>query len=578
MRNNISHALRFLLCVLSLVTSVDMLSANAAERASLSAQDVEDIKYIAKLAEKNKQVSGPLDFSDPVQYRFYVRQSVLSGATQDKYPQFFRELEATRKRHIAQKGIDRHILEARKLGDASAIAVNVVSGFGAQATTQQNFVASALSSTPGGSENTRLTLQLLDANYNPLGPNNQHTEFAQGENTQVSAPGSFPSPTTPNAKRPVYITGTYNYQPYGGTAQHGYLLARSDSIPQSISNQNPIKHGGNVAGTIRVCLNRSGTDCDITENTGSQQNVIFPIQGSVTYFDAIQTPFTNDNSFSSTIITKEQSGGGCIMAESHNFFQTATVSADQKTLSWNIDPASFGAACFNQADSVVYSFTVQVTVGTGNDARPVFAYITSASNATPDLNTATIMPIQFRWGCLAGESEITVKRKGGFEPVPIKDVKIGDVVLANGKGDLVEVIANTIGTEPIPMIRIKTKDGKSLLVTNGHPVVTARGVVLARHLKPGDVLFKSDSGHTPIAAISSEMYKSQVWSLDVATVSTGGRSLDQDGTTFYANGLLVGDVKMQNRHERLARQDKRTVLERLPKKWHQDYLNHLANN
>ena len=519
-------------------------------------------------------MSGPLDLSDPVQYRFFVRRALLTGATPKMAPQFHRELEAKRKQHEAQGGLSPEEMAQFAASD-NEVAINQVSGFGTATDNVENFNVSLLSSTPGGSELTRLTVQLHDSDYNPIGPLAQNTEHAEGENTQVKTTGKFDTPSKPSSKRTVYTVGTYNYQPYGGGPQHGYIVSQSDTIPKSISTQEPAKHNGTVQGQIRICLNRSGADCDITENSGSQQNVIFPVQGSVHYYDEIQTPFTNDNSFSSVVITKQASGGGCLMAASQNLLSEATVAADKKSISWNIDPAKFGPACFNQADQLVYTLTVQVTVGTGNAAKPVFAYVTNASDAVPDLNTAKILPIQFRWGCLAAGSAVLVRRAHEDVMVPIEDVRIGDLVMANARGDLVEVIANTIGTEPVPMIRIETEGGQSLLVTQGHPMVTSDGVMLARSLEIGDILFDQSGAHVAITDLSQEQFDGNVWSLDVASVSVDGQDLGVDGTTFYANGLLVGDVKLQNRYERLSRKDPRSVLERLPEKWHEDYFNYI---
>ncbi|MCW2308095.1 Hint domain-containing protein [Rhodobium gokarnense] len=541
----------------------------------LTAQDIDDVRYIVELAKKRGASTGLLDFNDPVQYRFFRRRAILTGATPETAPQFFREMDATREAHMKKGGLSDEEALAGAADGTGEVAINQVSGFGTANDTVEDFSASLLSSTPGGSELTRLTVQLHDGAYDPIGPLAQNTEHAQGENTQVSTTGTFSTPTQPQDKRTVYTVGTYHYQPYGGAAQHGYIVNQSDTIPQTITTTNPAKHGGNVAGQIRVCLNRSGDDCDITEPSGGQQNVIFPVAGSITYYDEIQTPFDNNNSFSSVVITKQQSGGGCLMAASQNLLQLATVSTDKMTLSWNIDPASFGAACFNQADQLVYTLTVQVTVGTGNNAKPVFAYVTNATDAVADLNTAKILPIQFRWGCLAAGTEVLVRRDLDDTTVPIEEVRIGDLVQANPNGDLVKVIANTIGTEPIPMIRIHTDGDRSVLVTEGHPMVTSGGIKLARQLAEGDVLFGQKGEHLHVTGLEQEMYAGNVWSLDVASVSSDGTDLGSDGTTFFANGIQVGDVKLQNRYERLSRKDPRSVLERLPEKWHQDYFNYL---
>jgi hypothetical protein len=82
--------------------------------AVLTPPDVEAFNHILNLAKPGKPY--PLDFSDEVQYHFYLNGVLASGMTPERYPQFFKTLDMSRRRHL-----DKTIapLAAKKQGDGS---------------------------------------------------------------------------------------------------------------------------------------------------------------------------------------------------------------------------------------------------------------------------------------------------------------------------------------------------------------------------------------------------------------------------------------------------------------------------
>lgn len=127
------------------------------------------------------------------------------------------------------------------------------------------------------------------------------------------------------------------------------------------------------------------------------------------------------------------------------------------------------------------------------------------------------------------------------------------------------------------MVRIRTADGQDVLMTETHPVVTAnKGIVWAKDLLPGDRLLNA-AGSTLISAVSREAYDKGVYNLELAPLPD---STLEPGVelAMFANGLLVGDLAMQDDYNYRTNSQLETteqVLERLPVRYHTDYLNSL---
>jgi intein/homing endonuclease len=131
------------------------------------------------------------------------------------------------------------------------------------------------------------------------------------------------------------------------------------------------------------------------------------------------------------------------------------------------------------------------------------------------------------------------------------------------------------GFETVPMVRIEDEKGRSLLMTEMHPIqVVERGMVTAKHLKEGDMVM-TQSGPSRLVHVTRQKYDGTVHNLKVGTgVET--QSLGNDQTVVYANGFLVGDGQIQSKYESIelsANKMQGSPLSRLPARWHRDYIN-----
>lgn len=149
----------------------------------------------------------------------------------------------------------------------------------------------------------------------------------------------------------------------------------------------------------------------------------------------------------------------------------------------------------------------------------------------------------------------------------ISKLEQGDSVLDHG-GRAVTISASAQTDSPASLVQIKTNLEHNLVLTGNHPVITPAGPVAAQDLKEGDTILTS-SGPALITKVDEQSAKGQVWNVSVGQPTKGSAVV---GATFYANGILVGDQRLQQN----VSQPKKQQLIRLPSDWQQDYLNKLA--
>jgi hypothetical protein len=177
-----------------------------------------------------------------------------------------------------------------------------------------------------------------------------------------------------------------------------------------------------------------------------------------------------------------------------------------------------------------------------------------------------IDPLSFVWGCLTADTAITLEdgsRKRAAE------ITIGERVRSGG--GRVRVVEDVVtGVEKEPCLRILSSDGRSLLLTSQHPMITRAGVRQAGALEAGDVLLTED-GEATVTSVAPERYDGTVYNLKLSRHSD-----DDDDTTHFAGGVLVGDQRMQGlfavREPEEAR-DPAAILAALPPEAHHDFLN-----
>jgi hypothetical protein len=563
------HAPAFAFSFWIVLAILALMPGMAAQTAQLTATDKADMAYVHKrMGSRN---SAPLDLSDPIQKRFLLRQLQLAGVTPQQNPQLFRSI---RNAHPAKKT---KALAAEGTAPSGPQPLSLITDL--KTSDQKSFVADALSSVPGGTTVTVLTLQVEDQNGNPVGTPEVVKSYAAGQNVRISASGQM------QTAAPAQAVGTYFYEK-DGVPYAGNLQVLTQGVPTSINNLAPTNKISNPPATINLCVNRFGSasgcdyactssppfNCNQTANPGNPPNIIFPVQGNIVYpgnIDPIQYDGQGNptNAYSRITVAFNQVGGTCSQTESTNFFKDPNTKVQGNTLSWNLNPAQFGVACYQPGGAATYAFSVYVTVG----GQIIWAFINN-TGTTPAQNTVTISPTNVVIGCIAEGTRILLEN--GKE-LPIENFDGGEKITADAAKRILPVTGTMFGKESEPMVEIHTQGGRSLLLTVGHPVVTSRGVVVAHRLKVGDEV-TTLTGRDRIVSVSRKPFSGSVWNLDVG--AAGDATLNNENTTFFANGILVGDSKMQTYWETEDRRDRRTVLERLPKRWQQDYLNWLKDH
>jgi hypothetical protein len=152
------------------------------------------------------------------------------------------------------------------------------------------------------------------------------------------------------------------------------------------------------------------------------------------------------------------------------------------------------------------------------------------SKGTPSGDKSCIIskPIMIQWGCLGKDTRILM---ADHTQKLVSEIKVGEFVL-NDKQKPVQIKDIFYGNEE-KMIQIITDDGKTALVSSGHPVCTDKGAFAAKNLTAGSKIQTVDG----IKAISNLLYvdyNDRVYSLYFGTENN-----------IFCNGILMGDFSAQ---------------------------------
>ncbi|HEX8819463.1 MAG TPA: Hint domain-containing protein [Archangium sp.] len=191
------------------------------------------------------------------------------------------------------------------------------------------------------------------------------------------------------------------------------------------------------------------------------------------------------------------------------------------------------------------------------------------TNGTPYTRTRfhSIQTLDFRNACLAEGTKVT---RADGQSVTVDQVKVGDKLLANGKGLALTVTTVSRGGESKPLVKLRDDQGGEVMVTDTHPMLTAkRGAVQAGELKAGDTLL-TRTGTATLVGVERVAYSGDVFNFALGTPEELAKAGPQ-ARTLYANGYLVGDSHLQSELEKQRSLDVREVLTRLHGAWHEDF-------
>jgi hypothetical protein len=257
-------------------------------------------------------------------------------------------------------------------------------------------------------------------------------------------------------------------------------------------------------------------------------------------------------------------GGGCTIASTSNFFGDPNTHINSGTISWNLAPAQFQPAqgCLTPNSTAIYTLTLGLSVNN----QATFVSITSDPNTDPQDPYFKIIPeVQVFFSCLAEGTQVTLV---DGSKIAIEDLKAGQAVQVGGGRTLV-VDSKLKGKEAAPMVRLKTA-GHEVLITDGHPVLTANGPVLAGALVAGQKVV-TDAGLEAVVSVHREKFSKSVWNLNLGSPPASLNDPSVTGATFFAGGVLVGDNVMQFVENRLRQKANATAAaHRAPSVWRRD--------
>jgi hypothetical protein len=315
---------------------------------------------------------------------------------------------------------------------------------------------------------------------------------------------------------------------------------------QSINVANPNHNNHPERDYIKVALNRSPSqigDCDYYYQYGKEgldPIVGLQVNGNATLISGYTVTVTPNFSGSCVLIRRSGTGDGATLAFPSDQIPPLCKGSGN-SVSWNIGSDWFKGAPWDQGNMIDLDFTLTFAVEPSGTAT---LRVTSVPQgvSTPPNNIATVAPLKFVWGCVAAGTLVCME-DGALRR--IETLKVGERV-ADGRGESLRIAEVWKGHEDKPLYRLATESGIEALVTDGHPVPTPEGVVAASELAPGMTVFTRHREEM-LCAVEQVSHEGRVFNLDL--LPDGAETLadidDDMVTAFEANGLLVGDNRMQ---------------------------------
>ncbi|MCV2885691.1 Hint domain-containing protein [Aestuariibacter sp. AA17] len=598
--------------------------------------------------ERNKLGVRELDMTNPIHMALAKERFVKAGKTEQTFPQLHNSLlelkaqqEQLKKFPALEKEVELDPAQLDIIENAHLfLDMNVAV---AEDNAEPYLLIRAKSSVFGGTTATYVDLLLEDANGNQIAPMGSTFTVLDGKNTVVistvtlkTLKQQFPNLDTIYASSYVEtedangkLTSALKYTEYPFSwahidAAYNQLAASKEDTNGFHSKMISVANDGrpvytathpvdqNNDAVIKVCLNRSHSDCDYKADQIGDPNEItdvnIPFAGQIVVGHEITQIYATDTPVGerpngideiTNVYLQEGNYGGATKQsykglegtiKSFSDYLEFDVDPDKKEtlISWNIPRAEgrFGnAKLFSNIAEANWYITFAVkgfpyfNHGRGGRESNFQISITSEeASRFGNYYTPVLPKIKLGYSCLAKGTLITMADGTQLE---IEKIQEGDFVMgaqANNAmtAEAMEVVDVSVGIEAIQMYRIHTGD-ESILMTETHPVSTSnKGIVWASELEPGDRIL-SKSGSALVTEVATEYYKDNIYNLKLKPSKESTLSGKRD-LGMFANNMLVGDLSAQDKFnykyqgKTLTQEE---VLEQLPEKWKTDYINSL---
>jgi len=553
-----------------------------------------DRAYVQSLIPSGVAVS--LNHADDRQHRFVLARLKMAGKTPENSPELFRMVSDVRLAHAASGLKAGAVYPMTTTSDIENLHYFNEVGAGtedlqivASASVKDDLYYGYIDAVPWDVDGNQLGDLAYTEVYGDMPYQHVATTGDLGLTAQAELGGDsfLIKDTVLNGYQETYVWETQSRDPglFGPVVGAATITAPADTTGDSC---------------VSVCLNRVWTnDCDY-DLTGTNNAFKLPLQGSIsitptghTFNESKIQEYRNGTATDSFLIPDAGGsirvvltnvGGGCnidknlaLEAGMRAFWNSTTLSTDKRTLSWDMtgtNAALFDDSCRQIQDQVELSMNIKLPykkTSTGL-AQIHNLFMTNRSTAAPE-NKVFPSCLKITNSCLAAGTLIEMP---SGRPMPIESIESGDQVHnPYDRSDLALTVADTAkGYETVPMVRIGDDAGRSLLMTEMHPIhVADRGMVMAKYLSVGDVVTTKD-GPSRLTQVTREKFEGNVYNLKVGS-SEEASMLGEDQTVMYANGFLVGDGQIQSKYESLELSNARRTSGpvRLPGRWSKDYKN-----
>ncbi|OLF77676.1 hypothetical protein AWH62_03100 [Maricaulis sp. W15] len=493
----------------------------------------------------------PLDMSNERHRAYFLEQQRLAGLTPDNSDHLAHFMELAQAYHgsvgmpsagrvtLTSEG-ERFDPDTGEATDNAVGPVHTITSFQQDQANPLTYRASALASIADQPPTCTHTLIVTDQDGNPQGNGTSLVQQFACEAVHLSAQG-----TLDESDAWAGTQMTYYWIDQSGTPHSGTLRAAGSTIPTSIVSTDPADKNGD--GMIKFCFGRQAADCDYQPSGASASNVFLPIVGYATYDTAIIDPSTDAEASVYIAIShpEPEAGGGCtLQGDTSTFLQDyVTLSNGDMQVNWNDPTTHFPAidsSCMPHGSIVYYTMTMNIDLTSGGNTIPVFFGVSSSPETPVSTGRWYQLPsTRIYYSCVAAGTQVTL---ANGESRAVETLDITDRIASNEDGDAMTVYSVYSGEEET-MVRLVTVSGRELLITESHPVVLTTGIVLAGEIRPGQSVRTVDG---PEAVLSADRvaYNGPVHNLSVGT-EADGIALTSHNTTFFANGVLIGDNEMQ---------------------------------
>lgn len=552
------------LLILVLTIIVGAVNPALADEDSKVYQD--EAKYVYEKLDASPD--GLFDLSDDRQYQFLLNTLRRSNSECIESTRVLRDLAELRANHIRFGGPGKAHPYNDDNPDGIIEPYNESTALFNLNEEKTLWGATALSSVPGGSEYSCVTLQI---HY--VGPG-VNLPIGEASSVDLSCGVNFQLTSYTDELSEEEVAGldsgnfrliprlTYVYRKIDGPARAGtgQFPPVSANVPLEMTVLQPTQMDSNKGKPyIKICINRSQqNDCDYAY-TSNNKSVILPLEGQVIYNAEIADP-TDPTSmgFASVTAVNTTTGGNCVEPngiDSNSFFNNPNTSWNTgggTILKWNIADADLGriVGCANNGASMDFVQVMTLQLISPNDVQyPLSTSITSEADKLAGPSTFIMPYLETYSGCLAEETQITLADGKGTLNITSEDLfeNSNPVKSANAPDGKLWVQGNTIGLELKLSYKVTDDKGNSVIMTENHPIYAANpgqesDWVFAKNLQTGATLQTLD-GPSKVVSIEQINYENKVYNLFVQ--NEDGSKVPFDQQNFYANNILVGDGSMQ---------------------------------